>query len=177
MFEIIMDELGLDRTNDSLKETPMRVAKMYVDELFWGLDYDNFPRIMAVDNSMKYDSLVLERKIRVTSVCEHHWVPIIGKAHIAYVPNGKVLGLSKLNRLVDFFSRRPQVQERLSEQIFRTLQLLIDSENVAINIEAEHLCVKCRGIEDADSDTVTTRLGGEFKKAAVRAEFYHALKL
>ena len=177
-FEEIMLCLGLNLGDDSLCATPERVAKMYVNETLWGLNYDNFPKIMQVENKMQYTSMVVERKITVMSLCEHHWLPIVGKAHVAYIPNDKVAGISKLNRIVEFFCRRPQVQERLSEQIFHALNYILNTDNIAINIVADHFCVKCRGVEDHNSDTVTTRLGGFFmSNMDVRNEFYEALKL
>lgn len=172
----IMNIMGLDLSDDSLIETPKRVAKMFLNELFWGLDYENFPKATVVENKMRYDEMVLERRITVHSTCEHHLLPILGHAHVAYIPKDKVLGLSKLNRIVEFFSRRPQIQERLTAQIAATLQLLLDTQDVAVCIDAEHLCVKTRGVEDACSDTVTSKLGGAFKdNAATRAEFFHLI--
>lgn len=171
-FAEIMTCLGLDLNNDSLRDTPKRVAKMFGNELFYGLDYNNFPKCTAVDNSMQHDEMVVIRNIEVKSCCEHHFLPIIGNAHIAYIPNEKVLGLSKFNRIVDFFSRRPQIQERLIEQIHATLCCILDTENVAIVIEGEHFCVKMRGVQDEDSDTLTCKLSGVFKtRLEVRQEF------
>ena len=172
-FTQIMRTLGLDLEDDSLMETPKRVAKMYVNEIFWGLDYDAFPKCTAVDNKMKYNEMVCERNINVQSNCEHHFVVIDGLATVAYVPNQKVLGLSKINRIVEYFSKRPQIQERLTEQIFHTLQYILDTEDVAVMIDAQHYCVKSRGVEDTGSSTVTSKLGGGFKSdPAARAEFY-----
>lgn len=169
----IMSVLGLDLEDDSLMDTPKRVAKMYVNELFYGLDYTNFPKATVVGNKFKHSSMVLERNIIVNSVCEHHLAPIMGFAHVAYIPGDRVIGLSKLNRIVDFFARRPQIQERLTEQIWHTLSFLMGTENVAVCIDAEHLCVKTRGVQDACSDTVTSKLGGEFMNSGnVRSEFY-----
>lgn len=174
----MMHVMGLDLSDDSLTETPKRVAKMFLNELFWGLDYANFPKATVVENKMGYDEMVLERGITVHSTCEHHLLPILGSAHVAYIPKGKVLGLSKLNRIVEFFSRRPQIQERLTAQIAATLQLLLETEDVAVCIDAEHLCVKTRGVEDACSDTVTSKLGGVFKSnAATRAEFFNMINV
>lgn len=171
-FKGIMEILGLDLTDDSLMETPKRVAKMYVNEIFWGLDYDAFPKCTTVDNKMKYNEMVCERNINVQSNCEHHFVVIDGLATVAYVPKDKVLGLSKINRIVEYFSKRPQIQERLTEQIFHTLQFILDTEDVAVMIDAQHYCVKSRGVEDTGSSTVTTRLGGGFKTdPAARNEF------
>ena len=172
LFTNIMKTLGLDLTDDSLIETPKRVAKMYVNEIFWGLDYEAFPKCTTVDNKMKYNEMVCERNINVQSNCEHHFVVIDGLATVAYVPKDKVLGLSKINRIVEYFSKRPQIQERLTEQIFHTLQFILDTEDVAVMIDAQHYCVKSRGVEDTGSSTVTTRLGGGFKSdPAARNEF------
>ena len=171
-FSTIMRTLGLNLSDDSLMETPNRVAKMYVNEIFWGLDYDAFPKCTTVDNKMKYNEMVCERNINVQSNCEHHFVVIDGLATVAYVPKDKVLGLSKINRIVEYFSKRPQIQERLTEQVFHTLQYILDTEDVAVMIDAQHYCVKSRGVEDAGSSTVTVRLGGGFKNdPAARNEF------
>jgi len=172
-FKQIMELLGLDLSDDSLVETPKRVARMYVNEIFWGLDYEAFPKCTAVDNKMQYDEMVVERNINVQSNCEHHFVVIDGLATVAYVPNEKVLGLSKINRIVEYFSKRPQIQERLTEQIFHTLQFILDTPDVAVMIDAKHYCVASRGVEDTGSSTVTSKLGGGFKSdPAARAEFY-----
>ena len=172
-FKSIMETMGLDLSDDSLIETPKRVAKMYVNEIFWGLDYDAFPKCTAVDNKMKYNEMVCERNINVQSNCEHHFVVIDGLATVAYVPNQKVLGLSKINRIVEYFSKRPQIQERLTEQVFHALQYILETEDVAVMIDAQHYCVKSRGVEDTGSSTVTSKLGGGFKSdPAARAEFY-----
>lgn len=169
----IMETLGLDLTDDSLAETPNRWAKMATNEIFWGLDYDAFPKCTAVDNKMKYDEMVVERGVAVYSNCEHHILPIVGKATVAYVPNKKVLGLSKINRVVEYFSKRPQIQERLTEQIYHALQFILETDDIAVMIEAEHLCVSSRGVEDTGSSTVTSKLGGGFKSdMAARNEFY-----
>jgi GTP cyclohydrolase I len=171
-FADIMECLGLDLSDDSLEETPKRVAKMYVNEIFWGLDPEAFPKCTAVDNKMKYDEMVVEKDINVQSNCEHHFVVIDGLATVAYIPNDKVLGLSKMNRIVEYFSKRPQIQERLAEQIFHALCYILDTENVAVVIHAKHYCVRSRGVEDTSSSTVTSKLGGAFKSdQAVRAEF------
>jgi GTP cyclohydrolase I len=171
-FNGIMRALGLDLTDDSLIDTPKRVAKMYVNEIFWGLDYDAFPKCTTVANKMKYDEMVVERNVNVQSNCEHHFVIIDGLATVAYVPNEKVLGLSKINRIVEYFAKRPQIQERLTEQVFHALCYILETENVAVMIDAQHYCVKSRGVEDTGSSTVTTKLGGGFKTdAAARAEF------
>lgn len=158
----IMEALGLDLKDDSLKDTPKRVAKAYARELFVGLDQKNFPRSMTVENKFGYTQMLVEKGIDVFSVCEHHLLPIVGQAKVAYVPRKKVIGLSKLNRLVDFYSRRPQVQERLTELIKGKLQELVDSEDVAVMIEAKHYCVAMRGVSHTNCTTITTSLGGIF---------------
>lgn len=173
----IMVALGLDLKDDSLCETPRRIAKMYLNEIFWGLDYNNFPKITTIENKMQYDNVLLERHIKVNSTCEHHFIPMMGEAFIAYLPDKKVIGLSKINRIVEFFSRRPQVQERLTEQIFHTLCMLLETDNVAVLIKAEHTCVKLRGVEDTNSDTITSRLGGIFFNSPSRNEFYQSIRL
>lgn len=173
----IMKALGLDLKDDSLCETPRRIAKMYLNEIFWGLDYNNFPKITTIENKMQYDNVLFERHIKVNSTCEHHFIPMIGEAFIAYLPDKKVIGLSKINRIVEFFSRRPQVQERLTEQIFHTLCMLLETDNVAVLIKAEHTCVKLRGVEDTNSDTITSRLGGIFFNSPSRNEFYQSIRL
>lgn len=171
-FSHIMQVLGLDLDDDSLRETPLRVAKMYVNEIFWGLDYEAFPKCTTVDNKMKYNEMVVERNVNVQSNCEHHFVVIDGVATVAYVPKDKVLGLSKINRIVEYFSKRPQIQERLTEQVFHALQFILETEDVAVMIDAQHYCVKSRGVEDTGSSTVTCRLGGGFKSdPAARNEF------
>ena len=172
-FKSIMETLGLDLEDDSLIDTPKRVAKMYVNEIFWGLDYEAFPKCTTVDNKMKYNEMVCERNVSVQSKCEHNFVVIDGLATVAYVPKDKVLGLSKINRIVEYFSKRPQIQERLTEQVFHTLQFILETDDVAVMIDAQHYCVKSRGVEDTGSSTVTSRLGGGFKSdPAARAEFY-----
>lgn len=177
-MSIIMETLGLDIKDDSLKETPRRIAKMYLEEIFAGLDYSNFPKVTTIENKMNYSTFLLERRIAVKSVCEHHFVAFMGEAFVAYIPDKKVIGLSKINRIVEFFCRRPQVQERLTEQIFHTLCYVLETENVAVIIKAEHFCVKLRGAEDVNSDTITTKLGGAFyEKEPLRNEFYHAVEL
>ena len=171
-FDEIMTALGLNLTDDSLMDTPKRVAKMYVNEIFWGLDYEAFPKCTAVDNKMKYDEMVVERNINVQSNCEHHFVVIDGVATVAYIPNEKVLGLSKMNRVVEYFAKRPQIQERLTEQVYYALQYILDTDNIAVVVDAQHYCVKSRGVEDTGSSTVTSKLGGCFKEdPAVRQEF------
>jgi GTP cyclohydrolase I len=172
LFADIMKTLGLDLTDDSLVDTPKRVAKMYVNEIFWGLDYEAFPKCTTVDNKMKYDEMVIERNVNVQSNCEHHFVVIDGVACVAYIPKQKVLGLSKINRIVEYFSKRPQIQERLTEQVFHALQYILETDNVAVVVDAQHYCVKSRGVEDVGSSTVTSKLGGVFKSdPSVRNEF------
>lgn len=174
----IMTVLNLDLTDDSLSETPKRIAKMYLNEIFWGLDYANFPKITTIKNKMQYENMLLERHIKVHSTCEHHFIPMMGEAFVAYIPKNKVIGLSKINRIVEFFSRRPQVQERLVEQIFHTLCHILETDNVAVLIKAEHTCVKLRGVEDENSDTITSKLGGHFLEGvALRNEFYQSIRL
>jgi len=176
-FKRIMETLGLDLSDDSLAETPNRVAKMYVNEIFWGLDYEAFPKCTTVDNKMRYDEMVIERNINVQSNCEHHLVIIDGLATVAYIPKDKVLGLSKINRIVEYFSKRPQIQERLTEQVYYALQYILDTDNVAVVINAQHYCVKSRGVEDTGSSTMTSKLGGCFKSdPAVRSEFMSLVK-
>jgi GTP cyclohydrolase I len=168
----ILETLGLDLSDDSLAETPRRVAKMFVNEIYWGLDPEKFPKCTLVENKMRYDEMVIEQNIKVMSDCEHHLRPISGVAHVAYIPKDKVLGLSKMNRIVEYFSRRPQIQERLAEQIYHALSFILGTEDVAVVIKAEHFCVKQRGVEDQNSYTVTSKLGGKFlKDPTVRAEF------
>ena len=177
-FNEIAETLGLDLKDDSLIDTPKRVAKMYVNEIFWGLDYAAFPKVTVVDNKMQYNEMVVERGISVQSYCEHHFVNIDGLATVAYIPNNKVLGLSKMNRVVEYFSRRPQIQERLTEQVYHALSFILETENVALTIDAKHFCVKSRGVEDTECSTVTSRLGGNFKAhPEVRAEFLALLKM
>lgn len=171
-FRNIMQALGLDLDDDSLVETPKRVAKMMVSEIFWGLNYDAFPKCTTVENKMNYDEMVVERNVNVQSNCEHHFVVIDGFATVGYIPNEKVLGLSKINRIVEYFSKRPQIQERLTEQIYYALQYILETDNIAVVINAKHYCVAARGVEDTGSSTVTSKLGGAFKTdPAVRAEF------
>lgn len=171
-FNAIMQTLGLDLADDSLIETPKRWAKMVVNETMWGLDFEAFPKCTTVDNKMHYDEMVVEKNITVQSLCEHHILPIVGKATIAYVPKNKVLGLSKMPRIVEYFSRRPQIQERLTEQIFHALQFILETDDIAVVIDAEHLCVSSRGVEDTSASTITSKLGGGFKTdPSARAEF------
>jgi GTP cyclohydrolase IA len=171
-FTEIMTTLGLDLSDDSLTDTPLRVAKMYVNEIFWGLDYEAFPKCTTVNNKMHYDEMVVERNINVQSNCEHHFVVIDGLATVAYIPNTKVLGLSKINRIVEYFAKRPQIQERLTEQVFHALQFILETDDVAVLIDAQHYCVKSRGVEEAGSSTITSKLGGGFREdPMLRAEF------
>ncbi|SCC13047.1 GTP cyclohydrolase I FolE [Gilliamella intestini] len=175
-FREIMKLMELDLTDDSLAETPHRVSKMYVDEIFSGLYYENFPKITLIENKMQVDEMITVRDITLTSVCEHHFVTIDGKATVSYIPKDKVIGLSKINRIVEFFSQRPQVQERLTQQILVALQTLLGTVNVAVSIDATHYCVKARGIKDSSSMTTTTALGGGFKtNPSTRQEFLRAL--
>lgn len=173
-FKKIMTVLGLDLTDDSLQETPHRMAKMYVNEIFSGLNNENFPKITTIDNKMKYDQMIVIQDIEVMSCCEHHFQPIQGLASIAYIPHRKVIGLSKINRIVQFFARRPQVQERMTKQIADCLQLVLETDHVAVHINAKHFCVIARGIQDSHSSTVTSDLRGHFKsKDDTRKEFLH----
>lgn len=172
-FADIAHTLGLDLSDDSLCETPQRIARMYVDEIFSGLDYAGFPKATAIENKMGVDEMVRVRDISVVSTCEHHFITIDGVATVAYIPAGKIIGLSKINRIVRFFSQRPQVQERLTRQVLVALQTLLETDDVAVTINATHYCVKARGVMDANSTTQTTALGGEFKvDARTRAEFF-----
>jgi GTP cyclohydrolase I len=175
-FKQIMLILGLDLNNDSLKETPERVAKMYVKEMFAGLNPSNKPNLTLFENKYRYDGMVLEKNISIYSCCEHHFVPITGKAHIAYFSGGKVIGLSKINRLAQFYSKRPQVQERLTEQIAGALKETLMTEDVAVMIDATHHCVASRGVNDITSSTITSHYSGKFKEHAVQKEFLLYLK-
>jgi len=170
-FRQIMETLGLDLTDDSLKGTPKRVAKMYVKEIFSGLDPKNKPSIALFENKYQYNEMLVEKNISFYSNCEHHFVPIFGKAHVAYIAEGKVVGLSKLNRIVQHYAKRPQVQERLTVQIAKDLQEILGTENVAVMIDAKHLCVASRGVKDDTSSTVTSYYGGKFQEESVRQEF------
>ena len=162
LFEEIMDVMGLDLTDDSLKGTPERVAKMYIDEIFCGLDPKNKPKVALFENKYRYNQMLVEKNISFYSNCEHHFVPIMGKAHIAYISSGKVIGLSKLNRIVQYYAKRPQVQERLTNQIANELKEVLETEDVAVIIDAKHLCVSSRGVKDDTSSTVTAYYGGAF---------------
>ena len=171
-FTEIWKTMGVDLSDDSLAETPKRMAKMWVLETMWGLLPDNFPKCTTVENKMKYDEMVIERNVNVQSQCEHHGVVIDGLATVGYIPKDKVLGLSKINRIVEYFSKRPQIQERLTEQVYHALQYILGTDNIGVVIDAQHYCVKSRGVEDVCSSTVTSKLGGCFKTdPAVRAEF------
>ncbi|WP_299181524.1 GTP cyclohydrolase I FolE [uncultured Aquimarina sp.] len=175
LFKEIMDVMGLDLTDDSLKGTPDRVAKMYIEEIFSGLDPRNKPNVALFDNKYKYEQMLVEKNITFYSNCEHHFVPIIGKAHIAYVSSGKVIGLSKLNRIVQYFAKRPQVQERLTNQIAMELKEILQTDDVAVIIDAKHLCVSSRGVKDDTSATVTSYYGGVFRTSEKIAELQNYL--
>lgn len=175
-FHSIMEEMGLDMTDDSLQGTPHRVAKMFIQEIFSGLDPKNKPKISVFENSYNYDKMLVEANISFNSTCEHHFLPIIGKAHIGYVSSGKVIGLSKLNRIVDYYSRRPQVQERLIMQIFNELKSVLETDNVIVVMEATHLCVSSRGIKDESSFTSTIQYGGIFNEKENRNDFFNMIK-
>lgn len=170
-FREIMSILGLDLNDDSLNGTPHRVAKMYVEEIFSGLNPANKPDAKLFENKYQYNEMLVEKNITLFSYCEHHFVPIIGRVHVAYIANGHVIGLSKINRLVKYYAKRPQVQERLTNQIAEALKEALQSEDVAVIIDAEHLCVSSRGIEDTNSSTVTTYYGGKFEQEKTKAEF------
>ncbi|TYB79441.1 GTP cyclohydrolase I FolE [Bizionia myxarmorum] len=173
----IMETLGLDLTDDSLKGTPNRVAKMFVNEIFSGLNPAKKPSASTFDNKYKYGEMLVEKNITVYSTCEHHLLPIVGKAHVAYISNGTVVGLSKMNRIVDYFAKRPQVQERLTIQVVKELQRVLNTEDVACVMDAKHLCVNSRGIRDTESSTVTAEFGGKFKDPGTRREFLDYIKL
>jgi len=170
-FEEIMNILGLDLTDDSLKGTPNRVAKMYVKEIFKGLNPKNAPKIALFENKYQYDQMLIEKDITLYSNCEHHFVPIVGRAHVAYISNGKVIGLSKINRIVEYFSKRPQVQERLTVQIANYLSEVLETQHVAVVIDAKHLCVSSRGVEDTSSSTITATYFGKFAEGDTKNEF------
>lgn len=173
----IMQTLGLDMSDDSLRGTPNRVAKMYVNEIFSGLNPDFKPKASTFENKYQYGEMLVEKNITVYSTCEHHLLPIVGKAHVAYISSGRVIGLSKMNRIVDYFAKRPQVQERLTMQIVKELQNALQTEDVACVIDAKHLCVNSRGIRDIESSTVTSEFGGKFKEINTRKEFLDYIKL
>jgi len=173
----VLETLGLDLTDDSLKGTPKRVAKMFVKEIFGGLNPKAHPRMSTFDNKFQYGEMLIEKNIGVFSTCEHHLLPIIGHAHVAYISSGRIIGLSKLNRIVNYYAKRPQVQERLTKQIVEDLQRELKTEDVACVIDAKHMCVITRGIEDADSSTITADYGGKFKDPNVKREFLDYLRL
>lgn len=175
-FQEIMDIIGLDLTDDSLRGTPRRVAKMFVQEIFSGLKPANKPKPSLFENKFQYRQMLVEKDITVHSFCEHHFLPIYGTAHVAYIPNGKVIGLSKLNRIVDYYARRPQVQERLTKQISEEMKRVLQTEDVAVYLDAKHMCVKLRGIKHDHSSTVTTDYSGKFLNETIRAEFLQAIR-
>ena len=175
--EKILTTLGMDLTDDSLKGTPNRVAKMFVKELFGGLNPNKKPSSSTFENKYKYGEMLVEKNITVYSTCEHHLLPIVGRAHVAYISNGTVVGLSKMNRVVDYYAKRPQVQERLTIQIVKELQTVLNTDDVACIIDAKHLCVNSRGIRDIESSTVTAEFGGKFKEENTRREFLEYIKL
>jgi GTP cyclohydrolase I len=173
----ILETLGMDLNDDSMKGTPNRVAKMFVKEIFGGLNPAKKPSSSTFENNYKYGEMLVEKNITLYSTCEHHLLPIVGRAHVAYISTGRVIGLSKMNRIVDYFAKRPQVQERLTMQIVRELQAALNTEDVACVIDAKHLCVNSRGIRDIESSTVTAEYGGKFKEEAVRKEFLNFIQL
>ena len=170
-FRAIMEILGMDLRDDSLRGTPLRVAKMYVKELFQGLNPANMPSMTLFENKFQYNEMLVEKNINFYTNCEHHFVPFFGKAHVAYISSGKVIGLSKLNRLVEYFSKRPQVQERLTMQVGKALQTVLQTQDVAVMMDAKHLCVSSRGVKDDSSNTITTFFGGKFQEEKTRMEF------
>ncbi len=173
----ILTTLGMDLTDDSLQGTPKRVAKAFVNEIFSGLNPANKPRLSTFDNNYKYGEMLVEKNITVYSTCEHHLLPIVGRAHVAYISKGQVIGLSKMNRIVDYFAKRPQVQERLTMQVVQALQEVLGTQDVACVIDAKHLCVNSRGVRDIESSTVTSEFGGKFKDRDVRREFLDYIKM
>ncbi|WP_386106762.1 GTP cyclohydrolase I FolE [Tenacibaculum geojense] len=173
----ILETLGMDLTDDSLQGTPKRVAKAFVNELFAGLNPNNMPKPSTFDNNYKYGEMLVEKNIVVYSTCEHHLLPIVGRAHVAYISKGKVIGLSKMNRIVDYFAKRPQVQERLTMQVVQALQEALGTQDVACVIDAKHLCVNSRGVKDIESSTVTAEFGGKFKEKETKREFLDYIKL
>jgi GTP cyclohydrolase I len=170
-FKAIMEILGMDLRDDSLRGTPLRVAKMYVKELFQGLNPANMPSMTLFENKFQYNEMLVEKNINFYTNCEHHFVPFFGKAHVAYISSGKVIGLSKLNRLVEYFSKRPQVQERLTMQIGKALQTVLQTQDVAVMMDAKHLCVSSRGVKDDSSNTITSFFGGKFQEESTKIEF------
>ncbi|AMC12183.1 GTP cyclohydrolase [Lutibacter profundi] len=173
----ILTTLGMDLEDDSLKGTPQRVAKAYVNEIFSGLNPKNRPKLSTFDNNYKYGEMLVEKNITVYSTCEHHLLPIVGRAHVAYISNGNVIGLSKMNRIVDYYAKRPQVQERLTMQVVQALQEALGTEDVACVIDAKHLCVNSRGVRDIESSTVTSEFGGKFKNKEIKREFLDYIKM
>ncbi len=173
----VLDILGLDLNDDSLNGTPRRVAKMYVKEIFKGLSSENMPKLSAFENKYKYGQMLVEKDISVFSTCEHHFLPIIGKAQVAYISTGKVIGLSKINRIVDYFARRPQVQERLTVQILNAMKIALDTEDVAVIVDAKHMCLVSRGIKDITSSTLTAEYSGKFLDEEVRKEFLRYINM
>ena len=176
-FKAIMEILGMDLRDDSLRGTPLRVAKMYVKELFQGLNPANMPSMTLFENKFQYNEMLVEKNINFYTNCEHHFVPFFGKAHVAYISSGKVIGLSKLNRLVEYFSKRPQVQERLTMQIGKALQTVLQTQDVAVYLDAKHLCVASRGVKDDSSNTITGYYGGKFQEENTKAEFLKYLDI
>ena len=176
-FRAIMEVLGLDLNDDSLRGTPLRVAKMYVKELFQGLNPANMPSMTLFENKFQYNEMLVEKNINFYTNCEHHFVPFFGKAHVAYISSGKVIGLSKLNRLVEYFSKRPQVQERLTMQIGKALQTVLQTQDVAVMMDAKHLCVSSRGVKDDSSNTITSFFGGKFQDEKTKLEFLKYIEM
>ena len=176
-FKAIMEILGMDLRDDSLRGTPLRVAKMYVKELFQGLNPANMPSMTLFDNKFQYNEMLVEKNINFYTNCEHHFVPFFGKAHVAYISSGKVIGLSKLNRLVEYFSKRPQVQERLTMQVGKALQTVLQTQDVAVVMDAKHLCVSSRGVKDDSSNTITTFYGGKFQEEKTKMEFLKLIEI
>jgi len=175
LFGGIMEELGLDLNDDSLKGTPYRVAKMYVKEMFEGLNPKSKPSLSVFDNKYQYNKMLVEKDITFTSACEHHFLPIVGKAHVAYISSGKVIGISKINRIVEYYGKRPQVQERMTLQIFNELKEALQTDDIIVVVNAEHLCVSTRGVNDKTSSTTTLEYGGKFENEQLRNEFYQLL--
>ena len=173
----ILHTIGMDLTDESMKGTPNRVAKMFVQELFSGLNPANKPSASTFENNYRYGEMLVEKNITVYSTCEHHMLPIIGRAHVAYISSGRVIGLSKMNRIVDYYAKRPQVQERLTMQIVKELKIALNTEDVACVIDAKHLCVNSRGIRDIESSTVTSEFGGKFKEESTRREFLNYIQM
>jgi len=176
-FRDIMETMGLDLNDDSLQGTPHRVAKMFIKEIFYGLNPENKPQISVFENKFKYGEMLVEKNINMNSTCEHHFLPIVGKAHVAYISSGEVIGLSKINRIVDYYARRPQVQERLTVQIANEMKSILKTDDVAVLIDAKHMCVSSRGIQDESSSTVTAEYSGKFKSMSVREEFLKYIEL